>query len=532
MKLTKEQFLQQYGGDYGYNGRIDELRRSEFSRLKDSVYLDNAGTALHAESQVRKFFDDLTNVLFGNPHSQSPCSRQSTQEINTVRDEILQYFNTNSKEYSVIFTAGATAALKLVGECVPWSQDSEFSYLRESHNSVVGIRQYVLDKGGRFHTLSVDDVTQLLFSHTTKDTQNDVESIKNEPPIFSLFAFPAQCNFSGKKYPLSWIANWRQRHRHTKAQWLILLDAASYVSTATLDLSQYQPDFVPISFYKIFGFPTGIGALLVRNSIASILQKKYFGGGTVAVSLSAKPYQIFREGVSERFEDGTVDFLNIIALKYGFQMINSLGIHNITRHTNALIRYLYYRLSSLRHYNGRHVCVIYGNPQCDDVTQQGPILSFNLITSDNKFIGYAEVERLAALNNIHLRTGCFCNPGACQYYLGLLDDQIIRNHKEYGHVCWDQHDLVEGIPTGAVRVSLPYCCTFEDIEKFVGFIDENFVEKSPPLSLAAVSMSKSNMLTLVKIIVYPIKSCEGFEVSQWDIGVDGLCYDRGTVVTY
>jgi hypothetical protein len=62
------------------------------------------------------------------------------------------------------------------------------------------------------------------------------------------------------------------------------------------------------------------------------------------------------------------------------------------------------------------------------------------------------------------QTGCFCNPGACQYNLGLSDEQIIRNHKEFGHVCWDQHDLIEGLPTGAVRVSIPYCCTFEDIE--------------------------------------------------------------------
>jgi molybdenum cofactor sulfurtransferase len=65
---------------------------------------------------------------------------------------------------------------------------------------------------------------------------------------------------------------------------------------------------------------------------AQVLKKKYFGGGTVALSLTSKRYQIFREGISERFEDGTVDFMNIIALKYGFQMINSLGIHNITRY--------------------------------------------------------------------------------------------------------------------------------------------------------------------------------------------------------
>jgi molybdenum cofactor sulfurtransferase len=48
-------------------------------------------------------------------------------------------------------------------------------------------------------------------------------------------------------------------------KWMILLDAAALVSSASLDLSQYQPDFVTLSFYKIFGFPTGIGALIVKN---------------------------------------------------------------------------------------------------------------------------------------------------------------------------------------------------------------------------------------------------------------------------
>ena len=47
-------------------------------------------------------------------------------------------------------------------------------------------------------------------------------------------------------------------------QWKVLLDAAAFVPTQPLDLRQYPADFVTISFYKIFGYPTGLGALLVR----------------------------------------------------------------------------------------------------------------------------------------------------------------------------------------------------------------------------------------------------------------------------
>lgn len=46
------------------------------------------------------------------------------------------------KDYKCIFTSGATAALKLVGEAFPWSHQSSYMYTMENHNSVLGIREY------------------------------------------------------------------------------------------------------------------------------------------------------------------------------------------------------------------------------------------------------------------------------------------------------------------------------------------------------------------------------------------------------
>jgi selenocysteine lyase/cysteine desulfurase len=40
-------------------------------------------------------------------------------------------------------------------------------------------------------------------------------------------------------------------------KWLVVLDAAAYVPTHPLDLSKVHPDFVPVSWYKVFGFPSG-----------------------------------------------------------------------------------------------------------------------------------------------------------------------------------------------------------------------------------------------------------------------------------
>ena len=116
--------------------------------------------------------------------------------------------------------------------------------------------------------------------------------------------FPAMSNFNGRKYPLSWI-QMLQSSSH-----FVLLDAASFVSTNTLDLSSVKPDFVVISFYKMFGYPTGLGALLIRNSSSCILERRdYFGGGTVDLALVRKSEVYRRSNISQKFEDGTIDFL-------------------------------------------------------------------------------------------------------------------------------------------------------------------------------------------------------------------------------
>lgn len=56
-------------------------------------------------------------------------------------------------------------------------------------------------------------------------------------------------------------------------QYFVLLDAAAYAATHALDMAAVQPDFLTVSFYKLFGYPSGLGALLVRKQAAQRLRK-------------------------------------------------------------------------------------------------------------------------------------------------------------------------------------------------------------------------------------------------------------------
>uniref|UniRef100_H3C4W8 Molybdenum cofactor sulfurase n=1 Tax=Tetraodon nigroviridis TaxID=99883 RepID=H3C4W8_TETNG len=509
----------------------------------------------------------------GDPHSQNPSSRLTHDTLERVRYRILQHFNTTPEEYSVIFTSGCTAALKAVADSFPWRSPSDneagscFSYLTDNHTSVVGIRGKTLSQGVVMLPVSPQSVED-----RAKDkAQHNVDMCQTP----HLFCYPAQSNFSGWKYPLNYVKGIQGRYLYPACdhpgRWFVLLDAASYISCSLLDLQKCPADFIPISFYKLFGFPTGLGALLVRNNAASILKKAYFGGGTATAYLSGEDYYLHATNISDRFEDGTVSFMDIIAINHAFDALYRItgGMHFIQQHTFGLARYTYLLLSSICHGNSQPVAQIYTQGQFESPSTQGPILNFNLVDSRGQIVGYSQVNRMASLYNIHLRTGCFCNTGACQYFLGITNQQMKRN-VQAGHVCGDNIDMVDGQPTGSVRVSFGYMSTFEDCQKFLNFVVECFVEK--PVTVNHLKLDKlrtatvpcchitahpikitnreeeevdekekpsdaslkgcehGNAYTLTNIYIYPIKSCAAFEVYNWPVGPKGLLYDRGWMV--
>lgn len=189
-----------------------------------------------------------------------------------------------------------------------------------------------------------------------------------------------------------------------RGQWLVLIDAAKGCATEPPDLTKYRADFVVISFYKMFGYPTGIGALIVKNEAAKLLRKTYFSGGTVAATIADTDFFKRRAGVEEYFEDGTVSFLSIASILHGLRVLNTLTMSSISRHTSSLATYVRKALSALRHGNGERVCTIYGENTPEVLPGKvGPIVSFNVKRPDGTWCGCREVENLASLAGIHLR---------------------------------------------------------------------------------------------------------------------------------
>lgn len=437
----------------------------------------------------------------------------------------------------MIFTSGTTASLKLVAETFQFlSNDKEgsFYYLTDSHTSVLGMREVV--NTSKIIPLTKDALLTL---------QDDLRSI-DAPSGNSLFTFAAQCNYNGFKYPLKIIKNIQIVDSN-----YVCLDAASFVSTNHLDLHLYAPDYVCISFYKIFGYPTGLGALLVSKRGEGLLNKKYYGGGTVQIASSRVNFHQKRDLIHERFEDGTIPFLSIIALQTSYNFLDNLlttskdipFISRISRHTFNLGTYLYFKLKDLRHFNNTPVVEFYHDSDFNDSKSQGGIVNFNVLHCDGSYVGFAEFACITTLHNIILRTGCFCNPGACQSHLKLTSKDLMK-HFEAGHVCGDANDLVDGIPTGSVRVSFGYMTTKKDVDKLLDVVricyQQQSMEASKNVKITSIDVKKNYKLNSVTISskprlksirIFPIKSCGAMKISgSWPLTRKGLQYDRDWMI--
>lgn len=457
--MSYSDFLQRYPA-YAQTHALDVLRDREYARLDrlGHVYLDYTGGGLYAESQVREHLRWLSENVFGNPHSINPTSLAASAAIEEARALMLEFFHADPQEYEVIFTANASGALKLVGESYPFEPGSRYLLTFDNHNSVNGIREFA-----RARAAEVTYIPITLPEMGIPASLLDLELTRRPRGKTSLFAYPAQSNFSGVRHSLEWVA------RAQSLGWDVLLDAAAFVPTAPLDLSQVHPDFVPLSFYKMFGYPTGVGALIARKEALRKLRRPWFAGGTITVASVQGDRYYLADGAAA-FEEGTLNYLNIPAVAIGLRYLQRIGYDLIQTRLKCLTGWLLENLQCLQHPNGTPLVRIYGPTTTDG---RGATIALNFFDAQNRPIDHRQVEQLAARARISLRTGCFCNPGAGEIALGLERPELVACFSQPGHeqrlTLEDFRLCIDGKASGAVRISLGLVTNFDDVQSALHF---------------------------------------------------------------
>jgi selenocysteine lyase/cysteine desulfurase len=415
---------------------------------------------LPSRTQIKTHTDRLRDGLFGNPHSENPTSSAATALVDRTRAAILSYFNASPEEYAVIFTPNATGACRLVAEAYPFEPGSRLVLTSDNHNSINGIREYVRARDADSVYIPLDPNELRVSPEVVRETLRTGRG---------LFAFPAQSNFTGVQHPLSWVPL-AQAYGYD-----VLLDVAAFVPSNRLDLSAVHPDFVPISWYKVFGYPTGVGCLIARWDALARLRRPWFAGGTIKVVSALGGWHVLAEDESA-FEDGTLNFQAIPDVAVGLAWVEGIGIKVIHDRVTCLTGWLLDRLRILRHRTGAPLVRLYGPANME---RRGGVVALNFLDPDGEVIDERAVARDAASWNISLRTGCFCNPGAGEGAFAI-DDNLLTGPIAHADLSIDQYLPMLGLPTGgAIRVSLGLASNLSDVELFLRFAEETYRDQVP-----------------------------------------------------
>ncbi|MFI1014799.1 aminotransferase class V-fold PLP-dependent enzyme [Streptomyces sp. NPDC020965] len=444
------------------------LRTREYGYLDDTrhVYLDHTGAGLPARRQLSAQTARLTEGVYGNPHTESPASAPTTALVEEARRRVLDFAGADPAVFTVVFTANATAACRLVGEAYPFRRrHAELLLTLDNHNSVNGLREFARARS------APTTYIPLTGPELRIDEADMSHALRGRRGGRGLFAFPAQSNFTGVQHSLEWIPAAQE------AGWHVLLDAAAFAPTNPLRLDRWPADFTVLSWYKVFGYPTGVGCLIARTTSLALLRRPWFSGGTIQVVSAQAQWHRLAEGAAA-FEDGTVNFHAIPEVCTGLDWVESIGIEAIHTHVTRLTDRLLAGLRGLRHSDGRPLVRLYG-PRTTH--RRGGTVALNVLDARGAVVDERIVARDSTAARISLRTGCFCNPGTGEAAFGIDRRALRRTGRDRGIRSIDDYLSRLALPSGgAVRVSLGLPSNTDDVDALIRFLKDTYRDRVPP----------------------------------------------------
>lgn len=446
--------------DQEYPEMLRNARQNILKHMKNETYLDYTGAGVYNDIVIEQYIEDLKNNYYPRDHQLNNSRTTAKNVADALRSQILEFVGASPEDYSVVFVASATQALKTIGEYFPFGNKSVYAYTKYNHNSVLGIRKYATDAGGKYKCL---------------DWPINIDQIKQVGEEFegpNLLAFPFEDNFAGTKVDHETLVK-ITIDPEIRKKFFIIGDVAAFLPSNPLELARTPVDAAVLSFYKIIGYPN-TGALIIRNDFAQNLNKHIYGETSIKMDLSSIPYFRLDDSVSARFEDEQVPLSVNLAIKYGFDFFMQIGMKNVQDHVWNMTKRLYNGMKQLKHSSGASVAKIYGNHEQDNPDIQGGIVAFNLRRTNGSFFGYSHVVTEASQAHFHLRGGCHCNPGACFTSMNI-DEPKVFDYFSKKVTCGDNNDIVDGVPLGSVRASVGWGSTEQDVDSFIEWLRNNFV---------------------------------------------------------
>ena len=208
-----------------------------------------------------------------------------------------------------------------------------------------------------------------------------------------------------------------------------------------------------------------------RRDALELLKRPWFSGGTVAFVSSRHAVHRMKDG-AEAFEDGTPHFQAMLAVADGVHSFRKIGAARIGRWTRHLTERALTRMNRMRRKDGGEAVEFYGPRNAVD---RGATIPFNLLVDGGTAMSYDDVVAAASARRIHLRGGCFCNPGASEIALRFPVKESLRCMETMAHGPFSPQlfsECMGGHAVGAIRASFGLATTEADVDRFCDLLEE------------------------------------------------------------
>lgn len=300
---------------------------------KPLVYLDNAAT----NQKPKRVIDALTSYYEkdnANIHRGiHTLAERATKAYEQTRHAMQGFIHAKHVE-EIIFTRGVTESINLVASSYGrafLNEGDEVIISGMEHHSNIVPWQIICNE--RKATLKVIPVTEI--GELDIDAYRKLISDKTK-----LVAVNHASNSLGTINPIKEIIDIAHSHNA-----VVLIDGAQASAHITIDVQELDCDFYCISSHKMYG-PTGSGILYGKKELLEKMPP-YMGGGEMIkeVTFAKTTYN----DIPYKFEAGTPNIADVIALNEAISFINELGKENIAAHEAELLTYTVKKLSTIPH---------------------------------------------------------------------------------------------------------------------------------------------------------------------------------------
>jgi len=386
---------------------MNDRIRSDFPILKKGItYFDNAATSLTPEQVLEAMLDYYHNYKANVHRGVHELSQKASEKYEEAHKKVAKFVGANPQE--VVFTKNSSEAISLVALSMDWQKGDKIVTTSLDHHSNLVPWLRLKNKFG----------VEVAIVHPNKEGIIDPDDYKKHAEGAKLIVAPHVSNSLGTITDVTAIRRIARDHGS-----LFLVDGAQSVPHIPVDAKTIDCDFMAISGHKMLG-PTGIGALIIRNSLIEKIHPAIVGGGSI-LSVKLDNYTLTRP--PESWEAGTPNIAGAIGFGAAIDYLKNIGMQKIEDHERTLTKAA---LDAMENMKGVEV---YGTK---DVNKRVGVISFNVKGMNPHDVSSMFYE----LNKIAVRSGHHCAMPAME--------NIIK------------------CPEGTVRASFYLYNTEEEIEKF------------------------------------------------------------------